>query len=86
MKILRNYVLVEEPAIEEKKSETGLILSQDKPNFTSPVTHKVIGIGKDVKEIQVGDTVLYLPRSGIEYKKDQIVWRFLKEEEIIAVM
>lgn len=86
MKILRDFVLVEEPALEEKKSEAGLILKQEKPNFTSLVEHTVIGIGSEVKDIKEGDVVLYLPRSGVEMKKDNGTWRFLKEEEIIAVM
>lgn len=85
MKILRNYLLVEEPFVEEK-TEGGIIIKQDKPSFTTLIEHKVIGVGPDVKDIKEGDSVLYLSRSGIEMKKEKTNWRFLKEEEVVAVM
>jgi len=85
MKLLRDYILVEEPSTEEK-SESGLIIKQDRPNFTSPIEHTVLQVGPDVKDVKEGDTVLYLPRSGVELKKERVNWRFLKEEEIIAIV
>ena len=86
MKVLRDYVLVEEPKVEEKRSEGGLILTQDKPSYTDAVERTVVQVGKDVQEISVGDTVLYMSRSGVLVKREDTNWRLLKEEEILAVL
>lgn len=86
MKVLRDFILVEEPKVEEKKSEGGLILTQDRPSFTDAVERQVVQVGKDVKEISVGDTVLFISRSGTVVKRPEGDWRILREEDILAVL
>ena len=53
MKPIGNRVLIH-PLKEEK---SGITMAEDKKVFTG----KVISIGKDVKEIHEGDTVIYSP-------------------------
>lgn len=86
MKVLKDYVLIEEPLVKEKKSETGIYLGEESIDFSRPITGRVIEVGKDVVEINVGDTVMYMPKQGIHMKKEDCTWRFLKEENIIAVV
>jgi chaperonin GroES len=86
MKVLKDYILIKEPLNTEKKSETGIFLGEDAIDFSRPVTNEVILVGSDVKEVKVGDTVMYMPKQGIHMKQDDCTWRFLKEENIIAVM
>ena len=86
MKVLKDYVLIEEPIVEEKKSSGGIILGAEETDFSRPITGKVLQVGKDVKEIVAGDEVMYMPRQGIHMKQDNVIWRFLPEEKIIAVM
>lgn len=87
MKVLNDYVLIEEPIVAEKKSESGIYLGEESVDYSRPVTAKVLEVGINVKEISKGDTVLYMPKTGIRMKQDDnIQWRFLKEENIIAVM
>lgn len=87
MKVLNEYVLIEEPIVAEKKSEAGIYLGEESVDYSRPITAKVLKVGKNVKEVAEGDTVLYMPKTGIRMKQDEnIQWRFLKEENIIAVM
>lgn len=87
MKVLNEYVLIEEPIVAEKKSETGIYLGEESVDLSRPQTAKVLKVGKNVKEVSEGDTVMYMPRQGIHMKQDDnTMWRFLKEENIIAVM
>lgn len=86
MKVLKDYVLVEEPIEEEKKSEGGIILAQDKVDYTSPIENVVTAVGKDVEEVKVGDRIIYLARSGTELKHSGHKYRILKESEIVAVV
>ena len=86
-KVLNEYVLIEEPIVAEKKSASGIFLGEESVDLSKPVTGKVLKVGKNVKEVAEGDTVMYMPRQGIHMKQsDEIMWRFLKEENIIAVM
>lgn len=86
MKVLNEYVLIEEPLVAEKKSESGIYLGEDSVDYSRPITAKVLEVGVGVKEISKGDTVMYMPKQGIHMKQDNCVWRFIKEENIIAVM
>lgn len=86
MKVLKDYVLVKEIPETEKKSEGGILLSPDKIDYATPVSAEVIEVGKDVEEVKVGDTVMYMPKTGIHMQKEDYIWRFLKEEQIIAVL
>lgn len=86
MKVLKDYVLIKEPLNTEKKSESGIYLGEESVDYSRPITAEVISVGTEVKEVKAGDTVMYMPRQGIHMKQEDCVWRFLKEENIIAVM
>ena len=66
MKTIRDFILVEEAKIEERKSEGGIILSQDRIDYSKPVKGKVLSIGSEVKEVSVGNTIYYMPKVGVE--------------------
>ena len=67
MKTTGNKLLVEIiPEDLEIKSESGIHLGTQKET-KSTVNAKVISIGKDVKEVSVGDTVVYEAMAGQEF-------------------
>lgn len=86
MRVLKDYILVEEPIVEEKKSEGGIILAQDRVDYTSPITNKVLAVGSNVKDVKEGDEIIYLARAGIEFKHDNHQYRVIKEEDIVLVL
>lgn len=87
MRVLRDYVLIKEEKVEERKSATGIILTADsREAYTTPKESVAISVGPDVKGIKEGDTILHMPKGGVHVDKDDCVWRFLKESDIIAVM
>ena len=59
MKTIKDFILVEEAKIEERKSEGGIILSQDKVDYSKPIKGKVLSIGSKVTEVSVNDIVYY---------------------------
>ena len=49
MKVLNDYVLIEEPIVAEKKSESGIYLGEESIDYSRPVTAKVLEVGVNVK-------------------------------------
>ena len=81
IKPLADYVVVQQ---EEASSKTasGLYLpdnAQEKPK-----TAKVLAVGKDVREVEVGDRVVYGGYSNTEVKQDGQEYILVKEENIYA--
>lgn len=92
MRTIKDFILVEETKIEERKSEGGIILSQDKIDYSKPVKGKVLSIGSEVKEVAVGNIIYYMPKVGVELDskmlqkpKEGCVYRVVKEENVIGI-
>jgi chaperonin GroES len=80
---LADYVVaqVEEA---EAKTASGLYLmekSQEKPK-----TAKVTAVGKDVKQVKVGDLIIYKSFSTTEAKVGKDEFILVKEEDVLATV
>jgi len=51
-----------------------------------PQRGKVEAIGKDVKEVKVGDTVLFDKYAGSKIKMDNDEYLIVKEEEVLGIV
>lgn len=83
IKPLADYVVVEQEKA-ESKTASGLYLptqAQEKPKVA-----KVLAVGKDVKEVKVGDRVVYGGYSNVEVKQDGNDFIVIKEENIFATV
>ncbi len=83
IKPLSDYVVAqaEEAAT---KTASGLYIpekSQEKPKVS-----KVIAVGKDVKEVKVGDRIIYGGYSNTDVKHDGVDYTLIKEENIYATV
>lgn len=85
MKVVANNVAVIKKAPETKKSSGGIIVSTQE-DFRTPISSEVVAIGPDVKTVQVGDTVYYLPKSGDTLKLDGETYIVLPETQIVAIV
>lgn len=83
IKPLADYVVAQQEKA-ESKTASGLYLpsqAQEKPKVA-----KVIAVGKDVKEVKVGDRVVYGGYSNTEIKHDGVDYILIKEENIFATV
>ena len=83
IKPLADYVVVQQEEA-ETKTASGLYLptqAQEKPKVA-----KVVAIGKDVKEVKIGDRVVYGGYSNTEIKQDGKDYIVIKEENIYATV
>lgn len=80
---LADYVVAQQEET-SNKTASGLYLpegAQEKPK-----TAKVLAVGKDVKEVKVGDRIVYGGYSNTEVKQDGKEYMLVKEENIYATV
>ncbi len=78
---MADYVVIEQEVV-KTKTASGLYLpekSADKPKIA-----KVLAVGKEVKDIKVGDRVVYGGYSNTEVTIDKTEYILVKEENIFA--
>lgn len=83
IKPLADYVVVQQEEA-ETKTASGIYLptqAQEKPKVA-----KVLAVGKEVKEVKVGDRVVYGGYSNTEVKHDGKDYILIKEENIYATV
>ena len=68
----------------ESKTASGLYLPQNAQE--KPKTAKVVAVGKDVKEVKVGDRILYEGYSQTEVKVGSQEFIVVKEDKVIATV
>jgi chaperonin GroES len=68
----------------EAKSAAGLYLPESAKE--KPQVGEVLAVGKDVKEVKVGDQILYSKYGPNEVKVDGQELLLLKEEDVLAVV
>jgi chaperonin GroES len=68
----------------ESKTASGLYLmekSQEKPKIA-----KVVAVGKDVKQVKVGDRIIYKSYSTTDVKVGADEYILVKEEDVLATV
>lgn len=78
---LADYVVVRAEEA-EKKTASGILLADN--STEKPKIAKVLAVGKDVKNVGVGDRVIYGGYSNTEVKIDNEDYLLIKEENIYA--
>lgn len=80
---LADYVVAqsEEP---ETKTASGLYLPEKAAE--KPKVAKVLAVGKDVKQIKVGDRIVYKSYSTTEVKMGSEEYILVKEEDVLATV
>lgn len=68
----------------ETKTASGLYLPDGAKE--KPVMAKVVAVGKEVKEVKIGDRVVYKEYAPTELKTDGKEYLILKEEDILALI
>lgn len=80
---LADYVVAQQEAAEERTA-SGLYLmekSQEKPKVA-----KVLAVAKGVKEVKVGDKIVYKSYSTTEVKIGKDEYFLVKEEDVLATV
>ena len=85
MHVITNHVLVEEPVLKEQKNEIGLYIPEEEKKWGQTTSGKVTSVGPDVKGVNVGDKIYYMAKAGETIKTDDIIYRVMQDNEVLAV-
>ena len=80
---LADYVVAQSEEAAERTA-SGLYLTQAAQE--KPKTAKVVAVGKDVKQIKVGDRILYKSYSTTDVKVETDDYILVKEEDVLATV
>lgn len=80
-------LLVECEFKDENKSESGLFLGKTSKISQRPKQGKVLQVGSDVKNINIGDTVVFTETVGVDLElKDNKWYILLNYDKILGVL
>jgi chaperonin GroES len=80
---LADYVVAEQEEA-ESKTASGLFLPDNAKE--KPKVAKVLGVGKDVKQVKTGDRIVYKSYGPTEVKVGSNEYMLVKEEDILATI
>ena len=80
---LGDYVVAQAEAA-KSKTASGLYIPESATE--KPKTAKIVAVGKDVKQVKVGDVIVYKGYSTTEVKIDKDDYILVKEEDILATV
>ena len=83
LKPMADNILLKQTEAEETTS-SGIILATT--NKEKPAIYEVISAGPDVKDITSGDKVVVGKFTGNEIKLDGVDYKFVKLEDVLAVV
>lgn len=94
VKVLGERVLIEKPEEEEKEedvkqTDSGIYLVGDDPTKSSTTQYyieaEVKAAGTECKEVNIGDTIIFDKRAGVDIEIEGTVYQMFKENNIIAI-
>ena len=80
---LGDYVVAEQEKA-AGKTASGLYIPESAKE--KPTTSKVVAVGKDVKQLKVGDRIVYKNYSSTDVKVDKTDYILVKEEDVLATV
>lgn len=83
IKPLADYVVAQQEEA-ESKTASGLYLPEKAAE--KPKTAKVVAVGKDAKQVKVGDRIVYKSYSTTEVKVGTEDYILVKEEDVLATV
>ncbi len=75
---------VEKKSKEPEESKTGILLASPSAEKSSVINAKVLGIGRDVKEVQVGDRVVVEKMTTQKFTLDGEEYRIVPEPSVLG--
>lgn len=76
--------IVAEPVEAETKTASGILLPDQAKEKTQVA--KVVAVGKDVKEVKVGDKIVHTEYGPNRFKQGSTELLIVKEEDVLAVV
>lgn len=75
-----------EPIEIEKRTTSGLFVSQEAAEQMTTKTARVIAVGEKVTSIAVGDEIIYKPYATFDFKYKEKAYVLVADEDVLGVI
>lgn len=82
MKTIGRKVIIEPDKFEDTKTESGIVMAQSDADKMKHTKGVVKAIGENVKEVEVGDHIMYSPLTFDEVEVDGKTLHVVEEDDV----
>lgn len=83
---LGKYVVVKEHPVEDKKTSSGLVLTEKHQDNIRYKKGTIVSPGTNVDSVKEGDTVLFDSNAGFRMDFGEDDWRVILEHDLVYVL
>lgn len=71
--------------LDDAETKIGGIIIPDNAK-EKPASGKVVSVGPNCREVNVGDTIVFISNHGAKYTNDGIEYLILKEQDVLVIV
>ena len=85
MRAVNNFIIINE-TVEEKKTESGLLLTVDESEEMRYGKGEVVEAGDKVTTVKKGDTIYFDKRQGHQVRLEGVLYGIIREPDVVVIM
>jgi len=85
MRAVNNFIIINE-TVEEKKTESGLLLTVDQTEEMRYGKGTVIEAGDKVSTVKKGDTIYFDKRQGHQVRLEGVLYGIIREPDVVVIL
>jgi len=85
MRAVNNFIIINE-AVEEKKTDSGLLLTIDESEEMRYGKGVVFEAGDNVSVVKKGDTIYFDKRQGHQVRLEGVLYGIIREQDVVVIM
>jgi len=85
MRAVNNFIIINE-AVEEKKTDSGLLLTIDESEEMRYGKGVVFEAGDKVSVVKKGDTIYFDKRQGHQVRLEGVLYGIIREQDVVVIM
>ncbi len=85
MRAVNNFIIINE-TVEEKKTESGLLLTVDESEEMRYGKGEVVETGDKVTTVKKGDTIYFDKRQGHQVRLEGVLYGIIREPDVVVII
>lgn len=85
MRAVNNFIIIHE-TVEEKKTESGLLLTVDQTEEMRYGKGTVVEAGDKVSTVKKGDTIYFDKRQGHQVRLEGVLYGIIREPDVVVIL
>lgn len=85
MRAVNNFIIINE-TVEEKKTDSGLLLTVDESDEMRYGKGEVVEAGDKVTVVKKGDTIYFDKRQGHQVRLEGVLYGIIREPDVVVII